>query len=171
LFPVRNQLRSFSPIKSTVYRNSESEEAQSLVAGGLDNVRWDSLSDAAKGPTVWAALARKMGPQARSMNLNTMLRDDAFHVEPLPSTAPTGNTLLFPKVANVFDSYAEALVVNGKMDKAAMNYQKAVDIAKSTNDPEVKLFEDNLEKVMGRIEKKWSNLYFATPAFNYVLEL
>ena len=64
------------------------------------------------------------------------------------------NTLLFPKVANVFDSYAEALVMNGKMDEAALNYQKAVDIAKSTNDPELKLFEDNLEKVMGRIEKK-----------------
>jgi hypothetical protein len=39
------------------YRNSESEEAQALIAGGLDNVRWDLLSDAAKGPTVWAALA------------------------------------------------------------------------------------------------------------------
>jgi 60 kDa SS-A/Ro ribonucleoprotein len=32
------------------YRNSESEEAQALIAGGRDNVRWDLLSDAAKGP-------------------------------------------------------------------------------------------------------------------------
>ena len=56
------------------YRNSESEEAQALIAGGLDNVRWDLLSDAAKGPTVWATLARKMGPQALRMNLNTLLR-------------------------------------------------------------------------------------------------
>lgn len=64
------------------------------------------------------------------------------------------NTLLFPKVANAFDSYAEALVMNGKMDEAALNYQKAIDIAKSTNDPDLKLFEDNLEKVTGRIEKK-----------------
>jgi 60 kDa SS-A/Ro ribonucleoprotein len=60
------------------YRNSESEEAQALIAGGLDNVRWDLLSDAAKGPTVWAALARKMGPQALRMNLNTLLRHDVF---------------------------------------------------------------------------------------------
>ncbi|OYW17687.1 MAG: ribonucleoprotein, partial [Planctomycetales bacterium 12-60-4] len=60
------------------YRNSESEEAQALIAGGLDNVRWDLLSDAAKGPTVWAALARKMGPQAQRMNLNTLLRHDVF---------------------------------------------------------------------------------------------
>ncbi len=33
------------------YRNSESEEAQALIASGLDNVRWDLLSDAAKGQT------------------------------------------------------------------------------------------------------------------------
>ncbi len=62
------------------YRNSESEEAQALIAGGLDNVRWDLLSDAAKGPKVWTALARKMGPQALRMNLNTLLRHDVFHV-------------------------------------------------------------------------------------------
>jgi hypothetical protein len=49
-----------------------------LIAGGLDNVRWDLLSDAAKGPTVWAALARKMGPQALRMNLNTLLRHDVL---------------------------------------------------------------------------------------------
>ena len=60
------------------YRNSECEEAQALIAGGLDNVRWDLLSDAAKGPTVWAALARKMGPQALRMNLNTLLRHDVL---------------------------------------------------------------------------------------------
>ncbi len=60
------------------YRNSESEEAQALIAGGLEGVRWDLLSDAAKGPTVWAALARKMGPQALRMNLNTLLRHDVL---------------------------------------------------------------------------------------------
>ncbi len=60
------------------YRNSESEDAQALIAGGLDNVRWDLLSDAAKGPKVWAALARKMGPQALRMNLNTLLRHDVL---------------------------------------------------------------------------------------------
>ncbi len=62
------------------YRNSESEEAQALIAGELDNVRWDLLSDAAKGPKVWAALARKMGSQALRMNLNTLLRHDVFNV-------------------------------------------------------------------------------------------
>jgi 60 kDa SS-A/Ro ribonucleoprotein len=60
------------------YRNAECEEAQALIVGGLDNVRWDLLSDAAKGPKVWAALARKMGPQALRMNLNTLLRHDVL---------------------------------------------------------------------------------------------
>jgi 60 kDa SS-A/Ro ribonucleoprotein len=60
------------------YRNSESEEAQALIVGGLDNVRWDLLSDAAKGPKVWAALAPKMGSQALRMNLNTLLRHDVL---------------------------------------------------------------------------------------------
>ncbi|ODA30432.1 TROVE domain-containing protein [Planctopirus hydrillae] len=60
------------------YRKSESEEAQALIAGGLDNVRWDLLSDAAKGPKVWTVLARKMGPQALRMNLNTLLRHDVL---------------------------------------------------------------------------------------------
>ena len=69
------------------YRNSESEEAQALIAGGLDNVRWDLLSDAAKGPKVWAALAHKMGPQALRMNLNTLLRHDVFNVERLSQSS------------------------------------------------------------------------------------
>ncbi|MFN9627747.1 MAG: vWA domain-containing protein [Planctomycetota bacterium] len=60
------------------YRNSESEEAQALIVGGLDNVRWDLLSDAAKGPKVWATLARKIGSQALRMNLNTLLRHDVL---------------------------------------------------------------------------------------------
>ncbi|MFM7926265.1 MAG: vWA domain-containing protein, partial [Pirellula sp.] len=36
------------------------------------------MSDAAKGSKVWTALARKMGPQALRMNLNTLLRHDVF---------------------------------------------------------------------------------------------
>ena len=58
----------------TAYRTAETEEAQALIAGELDGVRWDLLSDAAKGPMVWTALARKMGPQALRMNVNTLLR-------------------------------------------------------------------------------------------------
>jgi 60 kDa SS-A/Ro ribonucleoprotein len=62
----------------TAYRTAETEEAQALIAGELDGVRWDLLSDAAKGPMVWTALARKMGPQALRMNVNTLLRHGAL---------------------------------------------------------------------------------------------
>jgi len=62
------------------YRNSESEEAQAVVAGGIDNVRWDLLSDTAKGPTVWASLAR------------VLLRHGVFSVEQLSSTVSEAGT-------------------------------------------------------------------------------
>ncbi|WP_436717368.1 TROVE domain-containing protein [Roseiconus lacunae] len=59
------------------FRAAETEEAQALIAGDLQ-VRWDLLADAAKGPIVWKAIARQMGPQALRMNLNTLLRHDVF---------------------------------------------------------------------------------------------
>jgi 60 kDa SS-A/Ro ribonucleoprotein len=59
------------------YRNANTAEAQTLIAGELV-VRWDLLADAAKGPLVWKAIARQMGPQALRMNLNTLLRHDVF---------------------------------------------------------------------------------------------
>src|SRR5690606_21064547 len=59
------------------YRQADTAEAQALIAGDLA-VRWDLLSDAAKGPLVWCAIARQMGPQALRMNLNTLLRHDVF---------------------------------------------------------------------------------------------
>lgn len=55
------------------YRQTEMAEAQALILGDL-SVRWDLLADAAKGPLVWKAIARQMGPQALRMNLNTLLR-------------------------------------------------------------------------------------------------
>ena len=55
------------------FRKAETAEAQVLILGNL-SVRWDLLADAAKGPAVWAAIARKMGPQALRMNLNTLVR-------------------------------------------------------------------------------------------------
>ena len=38
------------------------------------HARWDLLADVARGPDVWAAIARAMGPQALRMNLNTLQR-------------------------------------------------------------------------------------------------
>lgn len=59
------------------FRAAESEEAQALIAGNL-NARWDLLADSARGPLVWKAIARQMGPQALRMNLNTLQRQGAL---------------------------------------------------------------------------------------------
>lgn len=60
------------------FRAATDEATQLSVMDALDGVRWDLLADAAQGPRVWAAIARKMGPQALRMNLNTLLRHDVF---------------------------------------------------------------------------------------------
>ena len=62
----------------TAYRQAETAELQALVLGDL-SVRWDLLADAAKGPLVWKAIARQMGPQALRMNLNTLVRHEVFN--------------------------------------------------------------------------------------------
>lgn len=59
------------------YRQADNAEAQALIAGDL-SVRWDLLADAAKGPLVWKAIGRQMGPQALRMNLNTLLRHEVL---------------------------------------------------------------------------------------------
>jgi 60 kDa SS-A/Ro ribonucleoprotein len=59
------------------YRAAESAEAQVAILREL-RVRWDLLADAAQGPSVWAAIARQMGPQALRMNLNTLVRHGVF---------------------------------------------------------------------------------------------
>ena len=53
--------------------SAETAEAQVEILRTL-KVRWDLLADAAKGPAVWAAIARQMGPQALRMNQNTLVR-------------------------------------------------------------------------------------------------
>lgn len=61
----------------TAYWQAETAEAQVEILQGLA-VRWDLLADAAKGPEVWQAIARQMGPQALRMNLNTLVRHEVF---------------------------------------------------------------------------------------------
>lgn len=60
------------------YRKAETEAEQVAILAQLENIRWDLLADAAKGPQAWKEIARKMGPQALRMNLNTLLRHGVF---------------------------------------------------------------------------------------------
>lgn len=55
------------------YRAAETETEQVEILS-RSHFRWDLLADAAKGPEVWKAIARQMGPQALRMNLNTLKR-------------------------------------------------------------------------------------------------
>ncbi len=55
------------------FRQATSEEEQ-LAVLAEHRFRWDLLADSARGPNVWKAMARQMGPQALRMNLNTLAR-------------------------------------------------------------------------------------------------
>ena len=64
-----------------------------------------------------------------------------------------GNTLLYPESPNVHDSYGEALAANGKMKEAIASYEKAVNVAKEKNDPNVNAYQENLNKVKQNAKK------------------
>lgn len=61
------------------FRAAETAERQVALLRGDEGrpalrARWDLLADTAKGPRVWSAIAKSMGPQALRMNLNTLQR-------------------------------------------------------------------------------------------------
>jgi 60 kDa SS-A/Ro ribonucleoprotein len=68
------------------FRAAETAEQQVALLQGSSgddhraalHARWDLLADTAKGPLVWAAIARSMAPQALRMNLNTLQRQGVF---------------------------------------------------------------------------------------------
>ena len=64
------------------------------------------------------------------------------------------NTILFPNSANVFDSYAESLMLNGDLELSVKNYQKAVDVAVANADGNIELYRKNLENVKQKLKDK-----------------
>ena len=64
------------------------------------------------------------------------------------------NTILYPNSANVFDSYAESLMINGDLEASIKNYQKAVDISTSNDDGNVEFYMKNLENVKQKLKNK-----------------
>ena len=64
------------------------------------------------------------------------------------------NTILYPNSANVFDSYAESLMINGDLESSVKNYQKAVDISVSKDDGNVEFYKKNLENVKQKLLEK-----------------
>ena len=60
------------------YRQATTADEQVRILDEL-SVRWDLLADAALSPEVWKAIAKKMGPQALRMNLNTLHRHEVLN--------------------------------------------------------------------------------------------
>lgn len=54
------------------------------------------------------------------------------------------NTELFPDSPNVYDSYAEAMMMKGDFEASQKLYQKAVNTAKKNNDPNLEFYQNNL---------------------------
>ncbi len=82
-----------------------------------------------------------MGYQYLNQRNKSILAETIFRV----------NTILFPNSANVFDSYAEALAINEHLEMSLRNYEKAVEIAKKNDDPNLALFIENLEKIKNKM--------------------
>ena len=59
----------------------------------------------------------------------------------------------YPRSANVYDSLAEAYERSGKLELARPNYEKAVAVAKENADPNLNLFQANLDRVAGQLNK------------------
>jgi len=62
------------------------------------------------------------------------------------------NTILYPNSANVFDSYAESLMMSGDLESSLKNYQIAVGLAIENEDRDTELFKKNLENIKSKIE-------------------
>lgn len=61
------------------------------------------------------------------------------------------NTIHFPESPNVFDSYGEALKLNGDLTGALESYQKAVDIAIINNDENLTYYKEALQKIKNEL--------------------
>lgn len=64
------------------------------------------------------------------------------------------NTIIHPESANVYDSYAEALMMQNKLKSAKENYKKAVELGKKHEDENLALFQENLEKITKMLQDK-----------------
>ncbi len=64
------------------------------------------------------------------------------------------NARLFPQSANVYDSYGEALLINGKKAEAVKSYQKAVELAEAHHNPNLELFKKNLKSASKETVKR-----------------
>jgi predicted alpha/beta superfamily hydrolase len=63
------------------------------------------------------------------------------------------NVTNYPHSANVYDSLGEAYEKSGKLELAKPNYEKAVQYGERSNDPNLNLFRENLQRVTALLQK------------------
>lgn len=63
------------------------------------------------------------------------------------------NTILFRNSPNVFDSYGEALKMNGDLNASLESYQKALDIAIKNNDQNLDYYKQALQNIKDEIKR------------------
>ncbi|MEZ5944954.1 MAG: TROVE domain-containing protein [Planctomycetaceae bacterium] len=100
------------------FRTAESAEQQVALLQGDEGrpalrARWDLLADTAKGPLVWAAIAKSMGPQALRMNINTLQRQGVFE----PQVGTMGKLL-----ASVLPQSLQAIGFEAARGQAMVQY-------------------------------------------------
>jgi len=135
------------------YRRREDEKSEKLFANLLEATE---SFDASSGETAIfervkvctdAGLLEEW--QVNSMGYEYLNR---YEKPKVAEAVFRANTLLYPGSANAYDSYGEALGVNGKVKQSLENYRKAVEIARAGNAPDVEMFEENLRKAEERME-------------------
>jgi hypothetical protein len=101
-----------------------------------------SITDCAKNGLITESGINTMGYHFLMQEQNPTMAEVIFEA----------NTILFPKSANVYDSYAETLALNGKLEASISNYEKAVKIGIENEDSNLNLFKENLENVKKQLQ-------------------
>ena len=101
-------------------------------------------------------LSERMGytvhpPEALMNQLGYVLMAQGKPEEAL--AAFKSNVERYPRSANVYDSLAEAYEKSGKLDLARPNYEKAVALGKEQADPNLNIYQTNLDRVAGLLSK------------------
>lgn len=64
------------------------------------------------------------------------------------------NVKRYPNSANVYDSLGEAYETSGQLAEAEKNYGKAVELSRKSMHPNLKIYEQNLERVQKELAQK-----------------
>lgn len=88
-------------------------------------------------------IGRAYKPSERDLNVKGYRLLGQDHLEQALNVFEL-NTILYPESANAFDSFGEALVKFGSKHKALTMFEKAYNIAKSTNNQNTAYFEKNM---------------------------